>query len=190
MADLAACYFCGTALDDALQTVRLGDGPSLTLCRSCREKLERVLDAVEDGTAADATETTRAEQGTASSTTVDDPQGPTAGEAVTTDGSASTDPPETEPSSPAAEANADSTKDATTDEERSVVAGDQDVSALEYNKVMRMLKNRDFPVDRDEFVAVAANAYQVSYTDCDRVIDAAIDQGLLEEADGRLVRPD
>jgi len=165
MADLAACYFCGAALDDALRTVRLDDGPSLTLCRSCREKLERVLDAVDAG-----------------ATTVDrdSESEPTA-----------TEPPvDAGPSDAEPDRSSDSTRSASRDEERAVVAGDQEVSALEYNKVMRMLKNRDFPVDRDEFVAVAANAYQISYTDCDRVIDAAIDQGLLDEEDGRLVRPD
>lgn len=184
MADLAACYFCGAALDDALQTVRLGNGPTLTICRSCREKLERVLDAVDAGSVADATETPSPDRISESRTKTDDAPGPGADEP---DG---TDPSDDEPGSPEAEASPASSRGATTDEDRAVVAGDQDVSALEYNKVMRMLKNREFPVDRDEFVAVAANAYQVSYTDCDRVIDAAIDQGLLGEEDGRLVRPD
>lgn len=184
MADLAACYFCGAALDDALQTVRLGNGPSLTLCRSCREKLQRVLDAVDGGSVGDASEPTTVDRGTDISRGSDDPH-----ESLDHD-SADPEPSDSDDEIPGQEPSGDPSQSATTDEERAVVAGDQDVSALEYNKVMRMLKNRDFPVDRDEFVAVAANAYQVSYTDCDRVIDAAIDQGLLDEEDGRLVRPD
>jgi predicted nucleic-acid-binding protein len=64
------------------------------------------------------------------------------------------------------------------------------VSALEYNKVMRLLQNREFPVDREEIVAVAANAYELSEAECRSVIDLAVDRGLLDEEDGSLARPD
>lgn len=64
------------------------------------------------------------------------------------------------------------------------------VSALEYNKVMRLLQNRDFPVDRREFVTVAASAYGLAEQECAEVIDLAIDRGLVAERDGQLVRPD
>ena len=64
------------------------------------------------------------------------------------------------------------------------------VSALEYNKVMRLLQNREFPVDRREFVTVAANAYGLAEHECAEVIDLAIDRGLVAERDGKLVRPD
>ncbi len=64
------------------------------------------------------------------------------------------------------------------------------VSALEYNKVMRLLQNRDFPVDRREFVAVAASAYGLAEQECAEVIDLAVDRGLVAERDGQLVRPD
>ena len=64
------------------------------------------------------------------------------------------------------------------------------ISALEYNKVMRLLQNREFPVDREEIVTVAANAYQLSEADCLAVIDLAIDRGLLAEDGDVLVRPD
>ena len=64
------------------------------------------------------------------------------------------------------------------------------ISALEYNKVMRLLQNREFPVDREEVVTVAANAYQLSEADCLAVIDLAVDRGLLAEDGDALVRPD
>jgi hypothetical protein len=76
------------------------------------------------------------------------------------------------------------------DGERSVVEGDHSISALEYNKVMRLLQNREFPVDRDEIEVVAANAYQVARSDCATVIDVAVDRGLIEEVDGQLRKPD
>ena len=64
------------------------------------------------------------------------------------------------------------------------------VSALEYNKVMRLLQNREFPVDRAEIEAVAASAYELSESECAAVIDMAVDRGLVVERDEQLVRPD
>jgi hypothetical protein len=64
------------------------------------------------------------------------------------------------------------------------------VSALEYNKVMRLLQNREFPVDRPEIQTVAANAYGLAEHECAEVIDLAIDRGLIAERNGQLVRPD
>jgi len=76
------------------------------------------------------------------------------------------------------------------DGERAVVEGKHDISALEYNKVMRLLQNREFPVDREEIEVVAANAYQVGRADCAKVIDVAVDRGLIAEDDGQLVKPE
>jgi hypothetical protein len=64
------------------------------------------------------------------------------------------------------------------------------ISALEYNKVMRLLQNREFPVDREEIEIVASNAYDLSRSDCTKVIDLAIDRGLLDEDGGQLERPE
>jgi len=64
------------------------------------------------------------------------------------------------------------------------------VSALEYNKVMRLLQNREFPVQREEIVSIAANAYELSERECAAVIELAVDRGLLTENGGRLDRPD
>ena len=64
------------------------------------------------------------------------------------------------------------------------------ISALEYNKVMRLLQNREFPVERREIETIAANAYDLAERDCARVIDLAVDRGLLREEDGQLHRPE
>jgi len=64
------------------------------------------------------------------------------------------------------------------------------ISALEYNKVMRLLQNREFPVERGEIEVVAANAYDLAQSDCAQVIDLAVDRGLLQEDGGQLYRPD
>jgi hypothetical protein len=76
------------------------------------------------------------------------------------------------------------------DEEGEEADADRTISALENSKVMRMLENREFPVERDSFQAVAANAYGVGEAQVAQVLDMAIDRGLLAESDGMLVRPD
>ncbi|QPV62493.1 hypothetical protein I7X12_17445 [Halosimplex litoreum] len=60
------------------------------------------------------------------------------------------------------------------------------MSRLENTKVMRLLENREFPVEKAEFVTVAANAYQVSQSDCEKVIDLAVEHDLLREENGQL----
>ncbi|MFT4945965.1 MAG: hypothetical protein ACI8TL_000194 [Natronomonas sp.] len=64
------------------------------------------------------------------------------------------------------------------------------ISALEYNKVMRLLQNREFPVDRMELMAVAASTYDLAEADCAAVLDTAIDRGLLAEDGDTLIKPD
>jgi len=59
-----------------------------------------------------------------------------------------------------------------------------------FNKVIRLLQNREFPVDREQFVVVASNAYNLRRSECDKVIDVAIERGILteDEESGELVR--
>ncbi|MFB6307851.1 MAG: hypothetical protein ABEH35_00835 [Haloarculaceae archaeon] len=65
--------------------------------------------------------------------------------------------------------------------------GGQTMTALEYNKVMRLLQNREFPVDRAEIREVAVNAYDLSQPEFDAVIEAAVERGLIAEDDGQFV---
>lgn len=79
------------------------------------------------------------------------------------------------------------TASATTDS--TTTSGDSMPDPQTYNRVVRLLQNRDFPVDRAEIEAVATNAYELSPEEFDGVIQLAIDRGVLEEEDGRLVLP-
>jgi hypothetical protein len=53
---------------------------------------------------------------------------------------------------------------------------------------MRLLQNREFPVERAEIETVAANAYGLSQSECAEVIDLAVDRGLIDEDGANLVR--
>ncbi|WP_440989085.1 hypothetical protein [Haloarchaeobius baliensis] len=64
-----------------------------------------------------------------------------------------------------------------------------DPSPQTYNKVVRLLQNRDFPIERGEIEDVAVGAYDVNIEECRAVIDAAIDKGLVAQDGSQLVDP-
>lgn len=59
-----------------------------------------------------------------------------------------------------------------------------------YNRVIRLLQNRDFPVVTAEIEEVAVNAYGMEPTDFRAVVDAAVERDVIDERGDRLVRPD
>lgn len=59
----------------------------------------------------------------------------------------------------------------------------------EFNKIVRLLQNRDFPVEIDELVVVSKSAYQIDEGTCHAVIDALIDRGVVVDQGEELVRP-
>jgi len=61
------------------------------------------------------------------------------------------------------------------------------MTKLEYNKVMRLLKNRPFPVDKAEIREVATSAYDIDQSEFEAVIDAAVSRGLIAERNGQFV---
>lgn len=89
-----------------------------------------------------------------------------------------------------AETGADGDRDGQTaarTESASSATEEPSLTALEYNKVMRLLQNRAFPVDKAEIKDVAINAYEISEQEFDAIIDAAIDRGLIDEDEGQFV---
>ena len=70
--------------------------------------------------------------------------------------------------------------------------GDPDVTMtrLENTNVMRLLRNREFPVERDDFVTVASSAYEISPRKCEKVIQLAIKHDLIREDEGQLLAGD
>ncbi|MDZ7701245.1 MAG: hypothetical protein U5J98_03810 [Halobacteriales archaeon] len=224
MERLEACYFCGTAEDAPLREVtvtprsRQGDpdaAVTLTLCRSCEGKLERVLggifEHVESRSAAGRTADEPGESTVAAENEPDD-EAPEPGPIDRIDVSSGgtddeprgrrdlfDDPPDTsalddvggdapdEPEADEAEIVEEEpvTARATMNSSTSL----EGVSVSEYNKVMRLLQNREFPMARDAFVDLGASAYDLGEGTVEAVLDAVIGQGALAERDGELVRP-
>jgi len=196
---LSSCYFCGGALDASLSEhpvvppeLRSADdeGSTVVLCSTCRRKLgavvEEVVAAARDGSAAETATTARsaeAETPSANGTSLFDDEpttevpatddGDAATESTTEASTASDDEPATEPSA---------ASDDTADDEPTL-------TKLEYSKVMRLLENRPFPVDRGEIREVATSAYDISPDEFDAVIDAAVERDLIAVENGQFVDP-
>lgn len=57
-----------------------------------------------------------------------------------------------------------------------------------YHKVLRFLRNREFPIPRTEAETVAQSAYDLNAREAAEVIQRAVDRGVLTERDGELHR--
>ncbi|MBX0287331.1 hypothetical protein [Haloarcula salinisoli] len=64
------------------------------------------------------------------------------------------------------------------------------LTKLEYNKVMRLLQNRPFPVDKAEIREVATSAYDIDPEEFDAVIEAAVSRDLIAVENGQFVDPE
>jgi len=58
----------------------------------------------------------------------------------------------------------------------------------EFRTVMRLLGNREFPVERGAIVELAASAYELDEGHVDRIIDHAVDRGVIDDDGGTLRR--
>jgi hypothetical protein len=63
-----------------------------------------------------------------------------------------------------------------------------DYEKAEFNKIVRLLQNREFPVEIDELVVVASSAYGIDEPTCHAVIRALVDRGVVEDRGDELVR--
>ncbi len=217
MDHLQACYFCGAAEDDPLREVTVTprsrrEDPeaqvSLTLCRACEKKLERVLDGlfehVESGVSADAPDSERSEasesQTGAPVDKIDVGTEAAADASVETEGTPEADAEEPAPTEPqqAGESDASPHNDAGQEDEPQVTARAtmnpldslEGLSVEEYNRVTRLLQNRELPMEREAFVTLATNAYELHADEVQGVLDEVIEKGKLAVRDDQLVRPD
>ncbi|MDY6819358.1 MAG: hypothetical protein SVG88_11910 [Halobacteriales archaeon] len=212
MPDLASCYFCGT-IAGSVSERPIADAPdappeldrTILLCQSCREKLDTILEPVFDQESTDTSGQSTAD------TTPDTASNPDPEDASMTWPEAKpsqrrADRDDTHQSTTASpeldrDGNAQETdKEEPTPEpdEPAAKSGDENEDATESTKpraeelpdgtrqVLRLLRNREFPVNRAEIEEVARNAYELDRNESRRVIEALIDHDILREVDGQL----
>ena len=218
MADFEVCYFCGRAPDGGLGEYAVvprafDPGPdeqhSVVLCSTCRDKLTALMKPVIEAapsTDSDPATDSGSDAGSGPSTNSgsDADSGPSpdpssdAGsgddppeEGVTVE--AADDPPESGTGggaggSAAGKPEGPSRSDVPRDPRR---AAHQDILGNDsetYNRVLRLLRNREFPVQRAEIEDVAATAYELDPSKVSSAIDTMVQKGLLVDQDGTLRR--
>ncbi len=190
----------------------------VVLCSTCNEKLVRVMTPLVDRLdQSSPSETTTPESATsrpggsrssAEGTAGDDPGIGPAGSGITIEspGDEPTRPSGDDDSETSAPISADAEADgAETNSgsdgplEQSAGDGSQasgeteaaepgDEPPAEYRNVMRLLENREFPIPRADLEAVVTSAYGIDDDQCRRILDRAIEEGILVEDGATLDR--
>jgi hypothetical protein len=193
MTQLRSCYFCGTVGDSLREYevvperfVSSGGPRTAVLCSSCHGKLRRVLEPL--ATAADAaTSGTDDGDGSASVQEVTfDSDAESGGDGALRDeeSGASTDrePPNGDGTGDGDTGGDGPNEGADSDDAPAAASGDADEDVPdEYYKVIRLLQNREFPMERADLTALVTGAYDVSKHECDRILETAIERGVLVE---------
>lgn len=101
------------------------------------------------------------------------------------------EPSKTDATDPAADVNVhgDDTESDTADP-ASKETSDREFSKSAYNRIVRLLQNREFPLGVEEITTIADSAYEIERRETDAVIDALVDRGVIERDDEQLFRPD
>lgn len=196
MTELQACYFCGRpdeVTEYAVVPPRFveddADQRTAALCEQCKEKLLGVIEplatrldetgtASEDGVSGEASFAGEAGEAAGSPSTATSSSPEDADDGVTIDppGASESEPdPTVDLESPAGEA-ADEPSDAS-----------QEVPP-NYRKAMRLLSNREFPMERYDVEELLGGAYAMENEEIAAVLAYAEESGRLEEEDGTLRR--
>lgn len=200
MPQLRSCYFCG-AVGDSLREYDLAPddlapagGPhSAILCSTCHEKLRRVLEPLSDeGSAGSEPEPAPSVSqsitfGDGSDASDPDDSTPTDADAGDADDGAKVEPdvPNAGPEAPESAAAENDGSEAASPDGTTEPDDDPDVPDA-YYKVLRLLQNREFPMERTALTALVTAAYDVSEPECERILETAIERGVLVE-DGSTV---
>lgn len=206
MVQLRSCYFCGGVGDSLREYEVVPDhlgssesGRSAVLCSTCHEKLRRVLEPL-----AEAAESPQApdpepaslqevtfEAGPVASDDAASPadEGSANAEGMAEDDSTTEGNPPTDEAPPTAAEAPEAGTTATADDDPSEDAdatespdtNAEEAVPEEYYTVLRLLQNREFPMERDDLTGLVTGAYDVSEPQCERILETAIDRGVLVE---------
>jgi len=194
MRQVDTCDFCGDAPDGVFEVVpaAVPDGPvRLALCADCRTTLETVVDPL---LAADASDPTASESGTGDDGPV---SRSTAAEPGTARDSGVEDAAEAAPNAPTAMHESPDQRESS---DTSGESGDDGITIEQqgggtpaerpdgYAQVLRLLENRDGGMPRGDLRALATNAYDLDERTFEAAVDAALENGDVEDASDGLRR--
>jgi hypothetical protein len=196
MRQVDTCDFCGEASEGVFEVVpaAVPDGPvRLALCADCQRTLETVVDPLLD-----------ADAGEAGGGAVGDSQRDDTGAAGESADSTTTAPesgPETDVVQSETDASSDDTDAARTETDAgSAEAADDGITIEEpsggtpverpdgYAQVLRLLENRDDGMPRSDLRSLATNAYDLADASFEAAVEAAIENGDVEDTANGLRR--
>jgi hypothetical protein len=199
MRALSSCDFCGddaagtfeVVPDEFLQTA--ADQRRVALCKHCRATLEDVLEPFLRGETSDPSD---AEAVTETAASAPEDGGSARGETDQSPTSAAVDNTARAEGIAIGRAEmADGLDEADDSDDGNVALSDSSEQAVsndigeepdQFRKVMRLLSNREFPVDRAEFAELTAGAYEMEDDHVAQIIDHAVERGVLVDDDGTL----
>ena len=196
MPELKSCYFC--AAPDDVQEYALvpprfvadeSDQRSAVLCETCKGKLLRVIEPLANRLEGDAGSAVSSTDGTSTPPS----ESPTAAAtSVAGDDSGATDRASgdgTVAGSVAAESSAaESPAGEAVNEAAGEGAGAASATPPNYRKAMRLLSNREFPMERHAVEELLGGAYAMENEEIAAVLAYAEESGRLHEDDGTLKR--
>ncbi|USZ70630.1 hypothetical protein [Natronosalvus halobius] len=209
MRAIQTCDFCGEPAAGTFEIVSAALGPSereqrrAVLCNACHDRLETLLepllDRLEDGGESGHDGNGRSSRDDTPPET-DDVAVSIGGndETRTADGSRSDGVEAAARASRqgvTTESNADiereSAEDGAEPDDRNTESalGDDSQPPAAYGKVLRLLRNRELPMDRADLEGLAAGAYDLESHEVDAIIDHALAKGKLAEDGDQLRRP-
>jgi len=172
-------------LDVAIDGGSTTDGPSVDLDDDPLETLEQPTDEHQmTPTAVEPTDDVTETGDAAPSDEESAERGSTVGENSNEREPASDDGP----TGQSAETDDAATRPGSTDGQPGNAQDDADFERGEYNKVVKLLQNREFPVEIEEITVVARSAYEIDRNTTHAILDALIDRGVLEDRGDELVR--
>jgi hypothetical protein len=183
MPRLRSCYFCGT-VGDALEAYEVvparlieGEAQSAVLCPDCHRKLRQVIEPLVTA----PTDVTGGDASPHQEVTFDS-AGAGGHDADASETGDDTDPGRDTDGDDPANGRADDPANGRADDPANGRADDpgDDADVPDgYYKVLRLLQNREFPMDRAELTTLVTGAYDVTEPECERILDAAIERGVL-----------
>lgn len=199
MSDLQSCYFCSTPENVQAYAVippRFtpdGDDPqSAVLCGQCKTKLLQVIEPLTEQLGDGAAGSKRSAGETVRDTS--DPTTPNeSGDSAVTIASSNegrrSDDAETagsEGSETAGNGDSETAGNEPSESAQTAASGPAGESTPpSYRRAMRMLSNREFPLDRSEVESMLAGAYELERHELNAVLDHAVETGRLREEDGQ-----
>jgi len=184
MRQLDSCDFCGERAEGVFEVVpgsAAGGARRLALCSDCRETLQSVVDPLLD----DAKRTTASSDSQGAADSPDDEPDPR-GASDTSDSVPDAEPAEETDSVSESVSQRDADSEGVTIQSGGSEASPQERRPDGYAQVIRLLQNREGAMPRADLRSLATNAYDLRERTFEDALEAAVENGDVEETSGGL----